>query len=98
MCIHDFDILHVNVAADASYYRKSLFMKLALKRNKKLVIHQHGGDINRFYGNDLKGYKRVEMIRLFNACDKFIVLTKAQYDFFSEIIDTSKICILPIDN
>ncbi|SHI31719.1 Glycosyltransferase involved in cell wall bisynthesis [Butyrivibrio fibrisolvens DSM 3071] len=95
ICIKDYDILHVNVAADASYYRKSLFMKLALKHNKKLVIHQHGGDINRFYGNDLKGSKRDEMVRLFNACDKFIVLTKAQYDFFRHIVDKEKLCMLP---
>ena len=42
-------IVHVNVASDASYVRKSLFIRTAHLFSKKIVIHQHGGDFQTFY-------------------------------------------------
>lgn len=43
-----YDIVHVNMASDSSYYRKSLFIKAAKHAGKKIVIHQHGGDFETF--------------------------------------------------
>ena len=39
-----YDIVHVNMASDNSYRRKSIFIKTAKRFHKKIVIHQHGGD------------------------------------------------------
>ena len=43
------DIVHLNMAADASCYRKLIFMQIALWFHKKVVIHEHGGDFQGFY-------------------------------------------------
>lgn len=85
-CINKYDIVHIHVSADASYYRKSLFMKMALRHRKKLVLHQHGGDINRFYEHDLKGRAHDKMVSLFNKSDAFIVLAPNFKEFFKHII------------
>lgn len=85
-CINNYDIVHVHVSADASYYRKSFFMKMALRHNKKLVIHQHGGDIKRFYGHDLSGKAHDKMVALFNKCDAFIVLAPNFKEYFKHIV------------
>ena len=85
-CIGRYDIVHIHVSADASYYRKSFFIKLALRHRKKLVIHQHGGDIKRFYGHDLKGKAHNKMVSLFNKSNAFIVLAPNFKEFFKHII------------
>lgn len=85
-CINRYDIVHIHVSADASYYRKSFFIKMALRHHKKLVLHQHGGDINRFYGQDLKGKAHDKMVSLFNQSDAFIVLAPNFKEFFRHII------------
>ena len=81
-----YDIVHINMACGASYYRKSLFIKMAIRKGKKLVIHQHGGDVEAFYKGTLKGAARQEMLRLLNSCSAFIVLADKFRDFFSDII------------
>lgn len=85
-CINNYDIVHIHVSADASYFRKTFFMTMALRHHKKLVLHQHGGDINRFYGHDLKGKAHDKMVSLFNKCDAFIVLAPNFKEFFKHII------------
>jgi len=58
-----YDIVHVNMASDASYVRKSFFIKAAKRARKKIVIHQHGGDFEGYYGQlSEKGKKRVKEI------------------------------------
>jgi glycosyltransferase involved in cell wall biosynthesis len=95
ICINHYDIVHVHVSADASYYRKSFFIKMALRHHKKLVIHQHGGDIKRFYGHDLKGRSHSKMVSLFNQSDAFIVLAPNFKDFFKHlIISDNKISVI----
>lgn len=93
-CLKDYDIVHIHMASDASYYRKSFFIKAAVKAKKKIVIHQHGGDVQNFYGK-MTGKKRAKMAALLNKCDAFIVLAPFLYDFFKDIIDNDKLHIIP---
>ena len=53
-----YDIVHVNMASDSSYYRKSFFIKAARHAGKKIVIHQHGGDFETFYYKEQSGRGR----------------------------------------
>lgn len=90
-----YEIVHVNVAADASYYRKSVFIRMAHLYKKKLVIHQHGGDFESFYYKNMgeKGQKRVR--RVLDMADVFLVLAPVWKTFFGKIIDEKKITVLP---
>lgn len=88
-------IVHINMASDVSYYRKSIFIRTAYKFRKKIVIHQHGGDFRTFYQSQLsdKGKKRLESI--FVQANAVIALTSFWKKFFSQIVDEENIVVIP---
>ena len=90
-----YDIVHVNMASDSSYYRKSFFIATAKACHKKVVIHQHGGNFPEFYEKELsdKGRKRVK--KVLSMGDAFLVLGTAWKDFFGTIIGRDVITVLP---
>ncbi len=89
------DIVHVNMASDVSYYRKSFFIRTAHLFHKKIVIHQHGGDFQTFYHRQLsdKGKRKLEAV--FAKADAVIVLTSFWESFFAQIVEKDKIVVLP---
>ncbi len=94
LCVGRYDVVHVNVASDNSFWRKALFIKCAKRRGKKIVIHQHGGNIEEYYKRlDEKGKESVKSI--FGMADVLLVLTDKLNDFFGTIVDKAKIRILP---
>ncbi|MDR2889641.1 MAG: glycosyltransferase family 4 protein [Lachnospiraceae bacterium] len=87
-------ILHVNMAADASFYRKQVFIKTAVRFNKRIVIHEHGGDFNGFY-YERSGVAAQKGIRAtLNMADRFIVLSKQWADFFRPLVSEEKLMVL----
>ena len=94
LCVGRYDVVHVNVASDNSFWRKALFIKCAKRCGKKIVIHQHGGNIEEYYEKlDEKGKESVRSI--FGMADVLLVLTDKLNDFFGTIVDKAKIRILP---
>lgn len=89
-----FTILHVNMASDASYYRKKIFIDTASFFKKKIIIHEHGGDFQDFYCLRLNDNQRSALRKTLNKAEKFIVLSKQWYDFFSRIVDVKKLIIM----
>lgn len=89
-----FDILHVNMASDASYYRKKVFIDIADFFRKKIIIHEHGGDFVTFYQSRLSNKGRQKVKKTLNKAHTFIVLSKQWYDFFSVIVEQNKMEIL----
>lgn len=90
-----YDIVHVNMASDNSYRRKSFFITTAKRCHKKIVIHQHGGDFETFYykEQDERGRKRIR--RVLSMGDAFLVLAPAWREFFGELIGRERITVLP---
>lgn len=88
------DIVHVNVASDNSYLRKSLFIKKAYKENKKIIIHQHGGDIINYY-QGLSEAKKTRMKNIFNMADRLLVLSPPYEEFFKNLVDNDKVLLFP---
>lgn len=89
------DIVHVNMASDNSYRRKSIFIKTAKGFHKKIVIHQHGGDFETFYRKEQDERGRGRIRRVLNMGDAFLVLAPAWKEFFGEIIGGGRITVLP---
>ena len=90
-----FQIVHVNMASDSSYYRKSVFIKAAKLFGKKIVIHQHGGDFESFYYKELKEKGRRKVDRVLSMGDAFLVLAPAWKEFFGHMVDRERITVLP---
>ena len=90
-----YQIIHVNVASDSSYYRKSFFIKTAKILGKKIVIHQHGGDFEEFYYKQLNDKGRNRLKKIFSMGNVFLVLSPEWKKFFSGIIDENKIIVFP---
>lgn len=88
-------IVHINMASDNSYYRKSFFIKTAKLFGKKIVIHQHGGDFENFYykEQDERGRKRID--RVLSMGDAFLVLAPVWKAFFGKLVREDKITVLP---
>lgn len=90
-----YDIVHVNMASDSSYLRKSVFIRTAKACRKKLLIHQHGGNFPAFYEKELGDRGRHQVKRVLSMGDAFVVLGTAWKDFFGAIIGRDRITILP---
>ena len=90
-----YDIVHVNMASDSSYYRKSIFIRTAYFFHKKIVIHQHGGDFEKFYDTDMNNKGRQSVKKILSMGDAFLVLGKAWKAFFGSIIEEESITVLP---
>ena len=70
------DIVHAHMASRGSYERKALFLKKAISKKKKTVIHLHGGEFGMWFDDEL-GDKKCDEIRvLFNSVDAVIVLSE----------------------
>lgn len=85
-------IVHIHGAAFASLYRKALFIKIAKRFNKKVILHQHAADFQEFFSqsNDKK-----RIIDIINSCDKLIVLSQSWKNYFLSIgVLEQKIVIL----
>ena len=85
-------IVHIHGAANASFYRCRMFIKLAKRCGKKVILHEHAADFVEFYqsATDKKG-----IVRTINTCDSLIVLSKSWKKFFVSIgIEPNKIHIL----
>ena len=93
--ITKYDIVHVNMASDSSYFRKSVFIRTAKACRKKLVIHQHGGNFPEFYEKELSERGRKRAKKVLSMGDAFLVLGSAWKDFFGAVIGREQITVLP---
>ncbi|MFV0363059.1 MAG: glycosyltransferase family 4 protein [Suipraeoptans sp.] len=84
--IKEYDILHVHMAAQASFYRKYAFIKQAKRKNKKIIIHNHAADFDDFFYNQSNDSERSKIIKCFEIADKVVVLSKEWANFFSKTI------------
>ena len=84
--IKEYDIVHVHMAAQASFTRKSIFIKKAKKAGKKIIIHQHSADFDDFYFRQSDAKKRKQIKKTFAMADIIIVLSEEWAKFFGENI------------
>lgn len=89
-CLKDFDIVHVHMAAQASFTRKSIFIRLAKKAGKKIIIHQHAADFDDFFFKQSDEAKRQQITEVFAMADRVIVLSEEWADFFGKHVCDEK--------
>lgn len=85
-------IVHIHGAANASFERSRMFISLAKRFEKKVILHEHAADFVEYYkaSADKEGIKST-----LNQCDCLIVLSKSWCDYFASIgVSKDKIKVL----
>ncbi|MCR4990663.1 MAG: glycosyltransferase family 4 protein [Lachnospiraceae bacterium] len=88
------DLVHIHVASDSSFLRKSLFINKAYRSGKKIVIHQHGGEWEKYY-DSLSANKQKKVREVFSKGNRFLVLSPYYKELFERIADIKGITVFP---
>ena len=88
------DVVHVNVASDNSFWRKSFFIKKAHRAGKKIVLHQHGGEWKEYYSS-LDARTRNKIGEVLRMADVFLVLSPVYKEFFEDKFGIEGIKVFP---
>lgn len=76
----EISIVHIHTASGVSFFRSTIFLKIAKIFRKKVVMHIHGGGFADYY----KGHSNFVTKNL-KRCDKIIALSKNWVDFCASI-------------
>lgn len=93
--VRSYDIVHVHMASDSSLYRKIPFMYMAKWFEKKMIIHQHGGNFTEFYYSQCSAKRQKFIEKALNKADAFLVVASYLADIFENIVPKEKIAVLP---
>lgn len=88
------EVVHIHMASDVSIYRKTPFIWLTKVFGKKLVIQQHGGNIQQFYYSECGKGKQKFIQKTLRKADAFLVVAPYLKDIFKDIVEEEKIEIL----
>ena len=94
--VNEYDIVHIHMAAQASFTRKSLFVKQAYKKKKKIIRHQHAGSFDSFFLKESSAKKQEKIKKIFSMAERIIVLSEEWKDFFvqNEISSSEKTLVV----
>lgn len=85
-------IVHIHGAANASFERCKMFIGLAKKCGKKVILHEHAADFVEYYESSDDKQAITETLR---KCDALIVLSQSWKEYFASIgMDSDKIHVL----
>lgn len=85
------DVVHVHVASDNSFRRKSVFIRAAHTAGKRMIIHQHGGDLQNWFEQGNRKRQKM-MIDVLNMADRIIVISDAYRDIVTSLaVDDDKV-------
>lgn len=85
-------IVHIHGAANASFKRCSMFIKLAKRFGKKVILHEHAADFVEYYDGAEQKDVITETLQL---CDALIVLSQSWKEYFASIgMDKDRIFVL----
>ena len=88
-------VVHLNMACDASYFWKSVFIRTVRLFVKKIVIHQHGVDFENFYYHQLSERGRKNLRRVLSMGDAFVVISPSLEEFFGGLLGRERLTLLP---
>ena len=85
-------IVHIHGAAYASFDRCKLFIRLAKRCGKKVLLHEHAANFVEYYQN---AEDKQSIIDTLKACDRLIVLSQSWKEYYASIgMDKERIHIL----
>jgi glycosyltransferase involved in cell wall biosynthesis len=92
--IRSVDLLHVHMSSRASFYRKSGFIQVARRLNKKIVIHLHGSEFQEFYLDESNDRQKAYIEKIFSYADRVIALSGSWKSFLSTFVNRDNIDVV----
>jgi glycosyltransferase involved in cell wall biosynthesis len=89
-----YQVIHFHVGCAASFYRKSIFLRVGKWFNKKTIFHIHGHDFDSFYLKN-KPINKNYIRNTLNKGDKILVLSDYWKRFFKKEFKNINVDILP---
>ncbi len=89
-------LIHVHIASDASFWRKTLFLGPAFLCRIPAIVHLHGAEFVRFYEKDCNRAAQWCVRHVFNRADSVVVLSTAWQRWVQGISGNAR--IVPINN
>lgn len=87
----NYDIYHIHAASYGSTFRKGLYVKIAKRWGKKVILHIHGGGYMEFYSNS---NQKEEIIKILKKADMVIALSEEWKQRFDETFGLENCVIL----
>lgn len=87
-----FNIVHIHMSYNGSFYRKFLIVKISKIYKKKVVLHLHGSEFKKFYNSSNSMIKKL-IKNIFESSDCVIVLGDEWYKFISQVAPKANIKI-----
>ena len=87
-------IIHIHSAFGTSFYRKSIYVKIACFFKISVINHIHGAEWDRFYSNKSEKGK-ANIVRIYNKCQYLIVLSDEWKHLFASVGVTKPIIVIP---
>ena len=84
-------LVHVHTASRVSFYRKSVFLLLAYLARVPAIIHIHGAQFHRFYGQECGALGRAYVRFIIRRAHRLIVLSSYWNKFFSVLVEPRKV-------
>lgn len=85
-------IIHIHTAADGSFIRASIVLRLCKVFGKKTILHSHASRFKDFYN---ESSTKTKILKILNTADVLVVLSNSWKEWFHSIgVDDSKIVVL----
>lgn len=92
--INKYDIVHIHMASRLSTFRKGIYIRIAKRKKKRVILHIHGAEYKIFYGKECNEKQRKKIRKSFELVDNIIVLSEEWKDYFKDLVDENKIIVL----
>jgi glycosyltransferase involved in cell wall biosynthesis len=79
---HRIRVVHIHSAADKSFIRKSIFVKLSRLFGKKTILHIHGSRFKDFYE---ESDNKANIVKTLQAANRLVVLSHSWKEWFINI-------------
>lgn len=88
------ELVHVHSAMRGSFWRKSIFARLARLFGVPVLLHLHGSEMKPFYERQSPSLKR-EIQRQLEKATRVVVLSESWREFIAQIAPAARITVVP---
>ncbi|CAO4152995.1 glycosyltransferase family 4 protein [Methylorubrum aminovorans] len=88
------ELVHIHAAMRGSFWRKSLFARLARLRGIPVLLHLHGSEMKAFYESQSPAVKTAIVSQLERAT-RVLVLSESWQGFIQQIAPRARVVVMP---